>query len=125
MEAPSTLLVLPETTKRPTPHTTTYPTEQQTKTTKKTFEKDIPNIAMGPESERVIDEGSAKGSDIQSPMAISTFDKHFTNMPPLVQNEKVITSGAVSYELITSDNFSTPPTSDLLPTYSPPKVRLC
>ena len=125
MEAPSTLPVLPETTKRPSPHTTAHPTEQQPQTTKKIFTKDIPNIAMGPDSERVIDEGSAKGSDVQSPIAISEFDKLFTNMPPPVQNEKVITSGAVSYELITSANFSTPPASDLLPTYSPRKVRLC
>ena len=123
-EAPSTLRVPPTPTKRPTPHTTTYPTEHQTKPTKKTFEKVIPNIALGPDSERVIDEESAKGSDIQSPIAISTSNEHFTNMPPPVQNEKVITSGAVSYELITSANVSTPPASDLLSTYSTPKVTL-
>ena len=124
-EAPSTLRVPPTATKRLTPHTTTYPTKHQTKTTKKTFEKVIPNIALGPESEQVIEEGSGKGSDIQSPMATSTFKKHFTNMPPPVQNEKVITSGAVSYELITNANVSIPPASDLLPTNSPPKVRIC
>ena len=86
------------------------------------MEQNFPSIAIEPESERVVMEGSAERSDLQPSMAEPNFNQKSTHMPPPGKDKQPINSKAVSYELIPSAHLSTHQAINPFANYSISKV---